>query len=225
MNTPVKTRKRRSNKDWSKEVETISQMIEMREAGNSYSQIGRELGFNPNIVSYCINRGIRPDKPTRVSKHLDDVPKWIVAYENGLSCAVIGELFGVSDQTVYQHLKKNGVQMRPRGSSGRLNGHQTMEMIASYRNNLVSASKLADEYGVGYATVRRRIAKAGAYRGHTSPKLSPDDRDQIIKKGRQGAKGSALARQYGVTHSCVRRIFNKAGIRSKTARMSKGEHL
>lgn len=223
MNTPVKSRKRRPQRDWSKEAKTISKMIEMREAGITYSQIAQKFGIRPSDVSYCLNRGIRPDKPTRVSKHLDDVPKWVVAYNNGLNCEVIGGLFGVTGQTVYRHLKQNGVQLRPRGPARRLNGHETLEMIASYRKKLVSASKLAAEYGVGYATVRRRIAKAGAHRGHTSPKLSPEDREQIIEKGRQGARGSDLARQYGVTHSCVSRIFAKAGIRSRAARTSRGE--
>ncbi|NKW11364.1 hypothetical protein HGG76_27605 [Ochrobactrum tritici] len=97
------------------------------------------------------------------SNHAEDIPKWIHAYNDGLSCAAIAVQYGVSYQTIYRHLKASGVRFRPPAPAQILSELQARELVDSYIHNATAAA-LARKYVVSYATVRRHISNADACR-------------------------------------------------------------
>ena len=101
-------------------------------------------------------------RPRIVQRRLtgDEVTALAEAYRAGARVEDLAEQFGIFRSTVYAHLRREQVPLRP---PGRLTAAQTTEMITAYKAGATSM-ELAEYYDVGVDAILRRLRKAGVAR-------------------------------------------------------------
>ncbi len=88
-------------------------VIKMYKSGLSMSDVGRRLGHDHSVIAYHIKKSgikIRPSWEYAI-KDVDS-EKIIDMYNGGMSLREVSEIVGLTDQGVYERLKKSGVKTR-----------------------------------------------------------------------------------------------------------------
>ena len=88
-----------------------------------------------------------------------DVAQVIALYEAGRSLNQIAEKFGVRHTTIYYHLRRQGVTLRPTGVHG-LRRMPTTQRIEQLRAQGLTWAQVAEQVGMSTDGVKRRIYRA-----------------------------------------------------------------
>ena len=103
----------------------------------------------------------RDDEPDRVVRHArrlrsHQLDVLIDAYQSGATVYELAERFGISRQTVSEHLHRQGVRLRLQG----LSPSQIEVAVEMYGQGL-SLAKIAAQLGVHAGTVHKRLRERG----------------------------------------------------------------
>lgn len=90
-----------------------------------------------------------------------EVGELVVAYEAGASQAELAERFGVHEQTVRAHLRRQGVRIRPQWKLTEL---QEDEVVRLYVEESWTLAELAAQFKLGRTTMRRVLMRRGVER-------------------------------------------------------------
>lgn len=90
-----------------------------------------------------------------------EVVELVDAYKAGASQAELTRRFGVHEQTVRAHLRRQGVKLRPLRA---MTEAQEVEVVRLYIEELWSLAELAARFKVGQAAVRNVLVRRGVER-------------------------------------------------------------
>ena len=101
------------NKQPSDHTELEEEFIELYKQGNTYYNIAKRFGVEPNAVRYYLIKnnlykiGEEREKPKGKNVELED--QFLKLYKQGLSCYKIAQKFGIDRSSVKHYLVKNGL--------------------------------------------------------------------------------------------------------------------
>lgn len=95
----------------------------------------------------------------KLSPH--EVVELVDAYKAGASQAELRRRFGVHEQTVRAHLRRQGVKVRPLRA---LTEEQEVEAVRLYAEEMWSLAEVAGRFGVGQTAVRNVLVRRGVGR-------------------------------------------------------------
>lgn len=96
-----------------------------------------------------------------------EITELVEAYRQGESQAELARQFGMHDQTVRAHLKRQGVKSR---AVRAFDDTQEMEIVRLYVKQEWSLAELADKFDVSYAAVRNVLVRRGVPRRPARPR-------------------------------------------------------
>jgi len=99
-----------------------------------------------------------------------EVVELVDAYKAEVSQAALTRRFGVHEQTVRAHLRRQGVKLRPLRL---LTGVQEAEAVRLYVEEMWSLAELADRFKVGQAAVRNVLVRRGVERRAAARRARP----------------------------------------------------
>lgn len=134
-----------------------------------------------------------------MSRKFKDLPisEIIDLYQNqGISTTKIAKMYNVNSETIRNHLKRNGIEIKSKKDKGKKldysrkdNKINIEEMIYLYKNHDWLVYDLARYYEVNYETIRRRLIKNGVeLRRHSESKKIAMNRKETKEKTSEVAK-------------------------------------
>ncbi len=144
----------------------------------------------------------------------DMVDEWERMYvEEGKSTIQIGNEYGMSYNTVTQHLKDRGIKMRGRGKL--VKEDMVDEWVNMYVEEEKSTVDIAREYDVVPSTVLKHLKRRGVeIRGPR--KVTEDMVDEWVELyTEENRSTSEIAEEYDIASSTVTKYLNKRGIELK----------
>jgi len=90
-----------------------------------------------------------------------EVAELVGAYEAGVSQRELTRRFGLHEQTVRAHLRRQGVRLRPQRV---LTAEQEVEAVRLYVEEVWTLAELAVRFGVGQTAVRNVLVRRGVGR-------------------------------------------------------------
>lgn len=142
-------------------------------------------------------------KPKLIAEQEADICE---RYRRGEGGDVIGARHGVSANTVYEALERNGVERRPSTALNQLPEPRQDEVCERYESG-ESTVALAEAFGVSNVTVSNILRRRGIEARKS--KLTASDQDQICQRYRAGENTVELAERYGVSSSAVARVLHR----------------
>lgn len=175
--------------------------------GFTAAEISARLGCSTSLVYSRLDQlGIarRPSVSRRVRPDGTELAQLYT--ERGLSLRDIGELHGVSAQSVRRWLLDAGVERRRPGAAPA--ECTEGECVELYQAGW-SAPDIADHLGCSSASVYRCLDAAGVSRRRVTPRISSHE---LVAALDQGLSAPAMAAVFGVSVSCVCRALAREGL-------------
>lgn len=137
--------------------EKAARAVELYEAGNSMAEIRRQTGLAVPTIRKILGAGGVVRRPHRVP---DDVRENIISLHiGGYTSGAIERETGITDTTILKILRESGVYRRPPGVVEPADLKALPLEAIAHRNQVgrESLHKLAEEFGVSYAGLRKRL--------------------------------------------------------------------
>lgn len=145
-------------------------------------------------------------KPKLTAEQEADICEW---YRRGEGGDVIGRRHGVSPNTVYQCLERNGVERRPSTALNHLPEDKQDELRTRYQEGEGSAA-LAEAFGVSNVTVHNILRRRGIEAAQHYPLKAKEA--EICERYQAGENTVELAEHFGVTYSAINRVLERNGV-------------
>lgn len=178
-------------------------------------EIISDLGIYPSLFySVLREEGVEPRRKPGRSRVKAVSPQEVAEVYLGepeTPVEEIAESFGVSVALVYRRLAEAGVSKDEMRGSGRRPKPLPVDEIAEAYNAGARLCDLAEEYGMSYETVRRRLLEAGYGTrppGHQEIDLPVDE---IVSRYEEGEHLRQIAEDYSVSHETIRQRLINAG--------------
>ena len=138
----------------------------------------------------------------------EEVSDLVEMYKSGLSTTKIGDKMGVNSETVRNHLKRNGVEIR---STCAILESGESEVIQAYSSGRF-ISDIAKEKGVADSVIKRILRKNGVeIKNPRKRKFDKSQYPDLLKDYYGGMSSGDMAKKYGFSSSVVVATLNKAG--------------
>lgn len=138
----------------------------------------------------------------------EEISTLIEMYKSGLSTTKIGDKMGVNSETVRNHLKRNGVEIR---STCAILESGESEVIQAYSSGRF-ISDIAKEKGVADSVIKRILRKNGVeIRNPRKRKFNKSQYPDLLKDYYSGMSSSDIGKKYGFSSFVVVTTLHKAG--------------
>ncbi len=154
--------------------------------------------------------------------------------KQGLTCLQIAQRVHRDKATVAYHLRRHGIQTRPKGGSQkgkiapRIGLELTKELLVElYLGQRMSAREIADRYGHKAAMVGHRLRRYGIPRRSYGERMVTPPKTTVAAPTSETLRAlyvtqrwstNRIGRQYGCTGSTVTKWLRHAGITARSAR-------
>ncbi len=138
----------------------------------------------------------------------EEVSNLIEMYKSGLSTTKIGDKMGVNSETVRNHLKRNGVEIR---STCAILESGESEVIQAYSSGRF-ISDIAKEKGVADSVIKRILRKNSVeIRNPRKRKFNKSQYPDLLKDYYSGMSSSDIAKKHGLDPAVIVVTLHRAG--------------
>lgn len=207
---------RRSTRLWTPEQE--EKLADMYRSGFRTPHIAKVLSVSETAVKDALKRqgiamlGAKGRK--RLSKQ--DEQDIIYQYGLGVSGRTLAKEYGAQEWTIYDILRKAGIERRSRGAGAThrrgsllLSREEEQEVVEAYRSGM-TMDDIAEVLDVGRDVVRKTLIRHGVAR-RSRRSFTPTQDKEVSAAYGQGASLQDLADAYSVSSTTIKKAILRAG--------------
>ena len=190
-------------------MESEWQLIDDWESGSSTRELAQKYGISLQSVYKVLKRNStkRPIEPyPGISKETES--NVVADWESGSSVRELAQKYGISNQSVYNVLKRNSIKRRILSGPS---DEEEFDLIADWESGS-SARDIAQKYGISITTVYAVLRKNNIERDRRT-KADYEFEFDLITDWESGSSAIELARKYGISLANVYSVLKKNDIK------------
>jgi len=186
----------------------IDYIIELREQGLSYREIGKRVNLGHGVVRQRLidvkyESGIpNPSKVT--TNKIFDIPRIIELHNKGLSCNIIAKELNIDGKTVKKYLELNGIKV----DSGKYGTRPNIDIDVAIKmfDDGYNYAQIAEVFDTSGTTIKTYLAETGRVK-----KQFKLDQDAIIKLYNSGLNLEQIAKTLNTSGGVVKKYLLRNG--------------
>ena len=180
--------------------------------GKKVSILAQEYGVSPRTIRRILKgNDIELDRVRANAKFSEKEEKQICKkYEEGDTAKVLGEKYGVNEQTISAILKRNSVNVTNRIITSKIE----LEILQKYREG-ITTGELSKEYGVSRKTILVYLNKNKIKidKNRSKSNISKEDEINICKEYSDGLSCIKLGNKYNRNPSSIIRLLRRNNVK------------